>query len=337
MIPQVFYVYVHRRLVTGKPFYVGKGRANRSHQHCSRNPHWRNIVAKDGGFDVEFVAKKMEEELAFLVEVETIDKYRRLGVGLVNRTNGGDGVSGYRNPNGAHNKGKPVSEEMKARISATLKAKGCLPPIGWNKGQKTPPDVIEKRRHALRVAWAKVKSAGGRTVSPETREKMRAAKLGHVKSDETRRKLSEALKANKFVRKHPDMTGFKHSVESRAKMSASMRGRTSHRKGMTVSEAERARLTLISRTCPRPPLSEETKKKIGAAHKGLKASAETRERMRQAGQIKVECVETGAVFDSAMAASLWLGLNQKTQVWACCKGRLKSVRGYTFRYAEAAA
>jgi hypothetical protein len=157
--------------------------------------------------------------------MEAIDKYRRLGVKLINLTDGGDGVSGYRNPNGAHNKGKPCSEEMKARISATNKAKGVLPPIGWNRGLKTSSDHIEKRRAGLLKRWAARKLAGPIVTSAETRAKQRAAKLGHVKSAETRRKLSEALKANKYVRKHPDMTGFVHSAETRAKMSASAKRR----------------------------------------------------------------------------------------------------------------
>lgn len=221
----MFYVYVHRRLSSGVPFYVGKGHGARAHTQKGRNPHWRNIVAKDGGIDVEIIGRNLDEEMAFLVEVEAIDRYRRLGVKLVNRTDGGEGVTGYRNPNGAHNKGVPCSEEMKTRLSATAKAKGILPPVGWNRGKKTPPDVVERRRPAMLAAWAKAKASGERVVSRETREKMRAAKIGHVKSEETRRKLSEALRANKFVRHRTDMTGYRHSAESRARMSASMKGR----------------------------------------------------------------------------------------------------------------
>jgi len=195
MNPDNFYVYVHSRLHTGEPFYIGKGRARRAYAPKSRSPHWENIVAKDGGFHVNFLARNIDEELAFLAEMEAIDKYRRLGVKLINLTDGGDGVSGYRNPNGAHNKGKPCSEEQKRRISATLKANGCLPPIGWNRGQKTPPEVIEKKRSAMLAEWVKAKADGSRIASPEAREKMRAAKLGHIKSGETRRRMSEGAKA----------------------------------------------------------------------------------------------------------------------------------------------
>ena len=93
---------------------------------------------------------------------------------------------------------------------------------------KTPPEVIEKRRPALLAAWAKAKALGERQTSPETRARQRLAKLGKPLSDDHRKNLSEALKTNKYVRAHPDMTGFVHSAESRAKMSASMKGRKSH-------------------------------------------------------------------------------------------------------------
>lgn len=217
-----FYVYVHRRLVSGVPFYVGKGHGIRAHKHGNRGAHWNRIVAEDGGKDVELIAKDIDEELAFLVEMEAIDKYRRMGIALVNRTNGGQGpagatrstevrekiaaklrgktltdehkanmsramkgrggrpitkehrekmVAGLR-ARGSSNKGKTLSAETRAKISATLKAKGCLPPIGWNSGMKTPQAVIEKRRPALVAAWAKSKADGTRTVSLETRAKM---------------------------------------------------------------------------------------------------------------------------------------------------------------------
>ncbi len=225
-----FYVYVHSRLNTGAPFYVGKGHARRAYTIKSRSQHWKNIVAKDGGWHVNFIAERVDEELAFLAEMEAIDKYRRLGVRLINLTDGGDGVSGYRPTKPPHNKGKPMSEKMKAHLSATAKARGILPPIEWNRGGKTPQEVIEKRRPAMLAAWAKAKADGDRKTSVETRAKQRAAKLGKKYSAEHCKNMSIAMKENKYVRVHPDMTGFKHTAESRAKMSASMKGRKSHQR-----------------------------------------------------------------------------------------------------------
>lgn len=223
-----FYVYVHSRLKDGEPFYVGKGYGRRAHSQNSRNAHWRNIVAKDGGLHVSFLAREIDEDLSFLVEIEAIQKYRRAGASLVNRTNGGEGVSGYHPTKPPHNKGKPCTDDMKARISATLKSKGVLPPTGWNKGRKSAPEHVAKMSAGILQAWSARKAAGPIVVSEETRAKQRAAKIGRVNSEETRRKLSASLRANKYVRVHPDMTGFVHSAESRARMSASMKGRKPH-------------------------------------------------------------------------------------------------------------
>lgn len=220
-----FYVYMHSRLKSGEPFYVGKGRGARAYADRSRSPYWKNITAKDGGFYANIIVGGLDEELAFLVEMEAIDRYRRLGVKLSNLTNGGEGISGYRFPNGAHNKGKPCSDEIKIRISKTLKEKGCLPPVGWNKGKLTARDIRDKMTASQLARWAEIKRRGGVSVSDDTRAKQRAAKLGRALPEETKRRLSEALKANKYIRSHPDMTGYKHSPETRAKMSASKRGK----------------------------------------------------------------------------------------------------------------
>ena len=66
-----FYVYVHYRLDTNKPFYVGKGFGNRAD------------ISEDQAFELE----------TFLIEF--IGR-KHLGLGpLVNMTDGGDGVGGY--------------------------------------------------------------------------------------------------------------------------------------------------------------------------------------------------------------------------------------------------
>jgi hypothetical protein len=48
----VFYVYVHHRKDTGAPFYVGKGKGYRARVEQHRNPFWRAVAAKAGGYEV---------------------------------------------------------------------------------------------------------------------------------------------------------------------------------------------------------------------------------------------------------------------------------------------
>jgi hypothetical protein len=56
------------------------------------------------------VVKNVDEELAFLVEMECIDQLKKLGVNLCNMTNGGEGASGSKR-----------SQETKNKLSAIRK------------------------------------------------------------------------------------------------------------------------------------------------------------------------------------------------------------------------
>lgn len=134
-----FYVYEHRRPDTGAVFYVGKGKADRAARTNSRNQHWHNVVAKAGGFSADIVFRGACEELAFLVEVELIDKRRRTGLLLVNMTNGGDGVSGLSRKQGP--------EEIARRVAA-------------NTGQRRTPE------QCARIAAAKVGHGLGKVQAP---------------------------------------------------------------------------------------------------------------------------------------------------------------------------
>lgn len=174
MSANCFYVYLHRRRVSGLVFYVGKGHGARAYSHKSRNAHWKSIVAKDDGHIVDIAADGLDEELAFFAETELIDQMRRIGVKLANLTEGGDGP-----------KGRVFSEESKLKMRA-------------------------------------------KRMSTESREKMRAAKIGRPLSDVHKQKLSESLKKSEFVRTRPDMSGFTHSEESRAKMSDAKLGMKAH-------------------------------------------------------------------------------------------------------------
>ena len=95
----MFYVYEHIRNDTNAIFYVGKGKEYRAYAKRNRNPYWHNVVNKSNGYTVRFVAKGLDEELAYLCEEERIDQLKRLGVELANINAGGAGVgSGDKHP-----------------------------------------------------------------------------------------------------------------------------------------------------------------------------------------------------------------------------------------------
>ena len=191
-----FYVYEHLRLDTNAIFYVGKGTGKRCFVKSShhRNKFWQRVESNAGGFCVQMVAKDIDEELAFLVEKERIDQLRKIGIRLCNMTDGGDGTSGYvktaewKRKVGEKHRGKVISQEVRDKISASVKASG------YTHSQ----EAIKK-------------------ISNTHKGKKRALGLKH--SEETKKKMSIAQKARTKT------FGFIRTLESKAKQSASMKGK----------------------------------------------------------------------------------------------------------------
>jgi hypothetical protein len=121
----MFYVYIHRKVVTNEVYYVGKGVARRAWKTDRNNPMWQSVFAKHGRI-VEIVESGLQEWAAFEMEKDLIALYgKRIdGSGtLVNLTDGGDGPSGAirtqkeRENLSKVNTGKVLSEETKRKIS----------------------------------------------------------------------------------------------------------------------------------------------------------------------------------------------------------------------------
>jgi hypothetical protein len=118
-----YYVYEHYKPSSNIPFYVGKGKLKRAYSIFGRNKYWQRIVKKYKGFEVKFIAKDIDEELAFLVEEERINQLQRLNIKLCNLSNGGEGPSGHKHTKetllklSKARKGKKKSQEWKDKIS----------------------------------------------------------------------------------------------------------------------------------------------------------------------------------------------------------------------------
>ena len=222
-----FYAYVHQRIGSSAPFYIGKGKGSRALSFRNRNRHWRNIVAKDGGRDVVFLAKEIEEDFAFLIEFEAIDLFRRRGFTLANMTDGGEGTSGLKRPDAAirstgnsFSLGRKQSKEERLRRSIALR------------GRKLSAEHVSNLSAALRGKKASAETrlkqslshlGQGRPLSEETKAKLSEAHKGKTLSEKTKAKLSAANK------------GKRHSSETREKISTS-------NKGLKRSNETRARM-----------------------------------------------------------------------------------------------
>lgn len=109
----IFYVYLHRRKTDNQVFYVGKGNGRRAFNIYGRSDKW-NKTFKKHGLSVEIIFERLSEEDAFTLEKSTISKLISEGHILVNLTEGGDGISGYRH-----------SEDVKHKQSIKMKLEYC--------------------------------------------------------------------------------------------------------------------------------------------------------------------------------------------------------------------
>lgn len=232
-----FFVYEHIRPDTGAVFYVGKGKGYRATvaSRFHRNKWWMAIVAKAGGFSVRYVAKNLLERDAFALEIDHIKKLRDEGVEICNISSGGDGVVGIpRTPEwlakiGDAHRGKVISAEVRAKISASLKASGYTP------SEET------RKKHSERMMGKKIG-------------------LGYRHTDEWKAATSERLKGNQYT------LGKRHSPETRAKMSAAHAGKR-YTAGLTLSLEHRTKVSVALKGKPHPRVScIACRREVGVRH-----------------------------------------------------------------------
>lgn len=101
-------------------------------------------------------------------------------------------------------------------------------------GLVDPRTKAVRRSDAHREALRKANT--GKTLSPETRAKMSAVRVGKQHTEESKTKMRAAQKIAAAGRRYSvsyDWTGKKHSDETRAKISASLVGNARARKNKT--------------------------------------------------------------------------------------------------------
>jgi len=184
------YTYFHTRNDTGAVFYVGKGKGARAHSHDNRNIHWGRVVAKHG-YTVHFAMVDVAEVDALEHEKFLILCFKNMGIKLVNMTDGGDGVSGYKH-----------SEESIASMTGKKRSSTCKM-SAWQLGRKSS---IETR---LKMS----NSQTGRKHTEESKQKMSESFSGKPKSEAH---IASLRTAN--LGKPSPMLGKKHSESSKVKM-----------------------------------------------------------------------------------------------------------------------
>jgi group I intron endonuclease len=79
------------------------------------------------------------------------------------------------------------------------------------------------------------------------------------------------------------------------------------------------------------PCEGERRRKISEAHKGMRHTPESIEKMRIVHSKRIMCVETGEVYSSVLEAASAIGAHPQNISAVCC-GKQKTCRGYRWLY-----
>jgi len=166
-----FYTYAYLR-EDGTPYYIGKGKGNRAY---SKHRKHIKIPTKD---KILILKNNLTEEDAFKHEIYMISIFGRKDLGngiLINLSNGGDGVSGYKHTEKTKYKMKikalnrpSVSKETKEKISKTLKGRKKLP-----LSEEQKKKISETKKKNFREGkWKSAYGMSGKKHKEETKKKM---------------------------------------------------------------------------------------------------------------------------------------------------------------------
>ena len=272
--------------------YVGKTTQtlqSRLAKHCydktkNHKKSWIAFLAKSGRkpiiTEIEAIVSS-DQHAASDAEKKWIAHYRAMGCKLVNLTDGGEGIYGYKHTAAAIAK---ISSAGKNHMTPELKAKL----LAANSGRHPSPETIFKLSYSNKKRWedpSKREQASvrcmGRRVTKEARIKMSAAKVGRRLSAEHRAKIGMA------------QVGRLYSVEERAKRSVNTK------RNMSSTEA-RAWLSLKAKKRWEDPEfrarmmasfmkrseNKEYKARLSAAQKGHLVSPEARAKMSAAAKLR---------------------------------------------------
>jgi hypothetical protein len=178
-----FYVYAYLRSKDSEigpklsPYYIGKGQLNRCYGRSGR-PVAR---PKDSSFIVT-IQEGLTEDEAFSLESYCINLYGRLDIGtgiLHNRTNGGEGRSGY-----------VASEETRRKMSRKGPANPLWGRTGKDSARWGKKHTPETRRKISESNKGENNPNWGKTRSPETCRRISEGQLGNRRGESTKQKIS---------------------------------------------------------------------------------------------------------------------------------------------------
>ncbi len=191
--------------IENKKQYVGITKFSieeRFFQHTKRGFLLTEAIQKYGeqNFFIELVEEVESTERAYELEIFYIQKYNTKVPNGYNLTDGGDGIFGWE-----------ASEEYRQECSKRVKLLHKEKKVGMY-GKKHSEETKKK----MSASSKGNKNCLGRTLSEESKQKIREKHLGKFVSEETKKKISE--NHHDISGKNNPMYGKKHSLETIEKM-----------------------------------------------------------------------------------------------------------------------
>lgn len=238
-----------------EPIYIGKGCRKRLDEHWdtiekNKSRKYSPFLNKLKSLHNKGLKPIFYKILENVSEQEALDEEIRLiwVIGrkdlfmgsLLNRTWGGEGVSGFvhseesRRKNSERNKGKKLSEETKRKMSEAFKGRKFTEE--WRK-KLSENNAMKKPENKKKISELRT----GMKFSEEHKSRISKSKKGSIPwnkgktgiySDETRKKMSETHKGKKMPPRSPEhrkkisemRKGRKHSKETKRKISETKKG-----------------------------------------------------------------------------------------------------------------
>ena len=271
-------VYKYTNKINGK-IYIGQtcrtmekraGYQGHKYKGC---PKFWNAIQKYGwdNFIPEVIAEGLSSSEASKMEVYCIKKYDSINCGYNILEDNIEFSDKYRDEMSRAVKSSPLNEERIQNLKEKMK------------GVRNP--------------------FYGKHHTEESKEKMRAAKVGKKLTEEHKRKISESNN-RPFLGKH-------HTEESKEKMRAAKIG-----KKQTEEHKRKVREALKGRK-----VAEDVKKRISETHK----------RNGTYNAKKVICIETGVVYKNMSAASRSTGIS-RDRIRFSCNDPLRTTDGLHWKF-----
>ena len=175
------YLYRHIRLDKNEPFYIGIGSDEKYKRAYSkkRSKFWKNIISKTN-YEVEIVLDNLTWEEACKKEKEFIKLYGRKDLNegsLVNMTDGGDGICGYKHTEIAKNK---IAKNWMGDNNPMKKIKR-FGSLNNHYGKKHSNEAIEKMkgpRKSLRKQKSEIQKQNMK--KPKSEDHRKNISIGHI-------------------------------------------------------------------------------------------------------------------------------------------------------------